>query len=279
MYYDIIKTLRFEYHEGAVTSVSEGTTWRLYPYWVIVHTTGSEGTLEFDDRTIQLPSGTVAILPAHVQHKFTLPPGSRAVSRWCHVNFPILHGLDISLFLREPVVVYQADDPNAVNAIREIIERMVEIQTSGLKNEFNSALTLQQLGIELLGIIASKSKRCDRYCLSLLADRRLMTVLEFIDNNLAQTITREHLAQQAGLSVSRFNDIFTKIMKIGPMELVRQSRISKACDLLRQTSKSISCIAGEVGYGDQFVFSRTFKARIGLSPLKFRNSTTNHTTP
>jgi AraC-like DNA-binding protein len=53
-------------------------------------------------------------------------------------------------------------------------------------------------------------------------------------------------------------------------EYVKRLRMARARELLLTTDRSIADIAGEVGYPDQFYFSRQFRAVAGSSPRHFR---------
>ena len=54
------------------------------------------------------------------------------------------------------------------------------------------------------------------------------------------------------------------------VEYVTEKRIEKARKLLKQTDKSSSEIAREVGYKDAHYFSFVFKKQLGCSPREYR---------
>ena len=72
------------------------------------------------------------------------------------------------------------------------------------------------------------------------------------------------------MSCTSFRSAFKKHTGVSPNEYIITQRISAACQLLVQTDKSISEIAAEVGYGDQYYFSRIFKKKMGVPPLGYR---------
>jgi AraC-like DNA-binding protein len=49
-----------------------------------------------------------------------------------------------------------------------------------------------------------------------------------------------------------------------------RSRIEKACQRLRETEKSITDIAYELGFCDQSAFTAQFRKRMTLTPKKYR---------
>jgi AraC-like DNA-binding protein len=54
-------------------------------------------------------------------------------------------------------------------------------------------------------------------------------------------------------------------------QLVYQTRLAKACQLLAQQDIQINEIAGEIGFATPSAFSRAFHTWTGLSPRAFRN--------
>ena len=63
-----------------------------------------------------------------------------------------------------------------------------------------------------------------------------------------------------------------KEMGYSPKHYQILKRIEKAEVLLNITNNSISEIASETGFYDQFYFSKVFNEYKGVSPIKYRNS-------
>ena len=55
-----------------------------------------------------------------------------------------------------------------------------------------------------------------------------------------------------------------------PAELLRDSRMKKACELIKQKVLTISEIAFEVGFNDSSHFSKTFKKYYGVAPSQYQ---------
>jgi transcriptional regulator GlxA family with amidase domain len=51
---------------------------------------------------------------------------------------------------------------------------------------------------------------------------------------------------------------------------MREARIKRACQLLRQTEKTVSEVAYACGFTDPKYFSRIFKQSIGQAPTEYR---------
>jgi len=78
------------------------------------------------------------------------------------------------------------------------------------------------------------------------------------------------LAREAGLSVTQFFRCFRKATGSTPISFLRRERMSQAKRRLLESADSIKEIAEQVGYSDQFYFSRDFKRYTGTSPCHFR---------
>ena len=81
-------------------------------------------------------------------------------------------------------------------------------------------------------------------------------------------------AEQYSYSVSYLGKMFTKITGMSYTDYVNHTKLNKAKVLLCSTNKSLSRIAEETGYYDVSYFSRQFKKNTGISPGKFRKSST-----
>jgi AraC-like DNA-binding protein len=102
------------------------------------------------------------------------------------------------------------------------------------------------------------------------ADLKLHAVLARMRRNVRYAWRVEELAALAGLSVPHFFRRFRKATGTTPLDWLRRERINEAKRRLSQSKEPIRTIAEELGYGDQFYFSRDFKKLAGLSPRHYR---------
>jgi AraC-like DNA-binding protein/mannose-6-phosphate isomerase-like protein (cupin superfamily) len=78
------------------------------------------------------------------------------------------------------------------------------------------------------------------------------------------------LSELAGLSPSHFVRAFRAALGTSPIDWLRGARIEQAKRRLRESGDTLKEIASQVGYNDQFYFSRDFKRMTGHSPSEFR---------
>jgi len=101
-------------------------------------------------------------------------------------------------------------------------------------------------------------------------DPSLGPVLSAIGADLRRPWSVEDLAGLAALSRSVFAERFTRLLGSPPAAYLAQRRLDRAAELLRSTSASVSAISDEVGYTSEAAFSRAFRRRHGVPPLRWR---------
>ena len=94
--------------------------------------------------------------------------------------------------------------------------------------------------------------------------------LSYIREHYTEKISVSDIADSVGYSSSYFGYIFKKKHGIPVNKYILGLRLSKAAELLSDTSLSISSVAENVGFDDPNYFSTVFKASYGLSPRQYR---------
>ena len=91
----------------------------------------------------------------------------------------------------------------------------------------------------------------------------------FMEKHYAQKLDLDDLAQAAFMSRFHYVRIFKQLYGLTPRNYLRDMRITKAKELLKQ-GHSITDICADVGYVSLSTFSNTFKKSTGYSPREFR---------
>ncbi|MDR1024218.1 MAG: helix-turn-helix domain-containing protein [Treponema sp.] len=98
----------------------------------------------------------------------------------------------------------------------------------------------------------------------------LRKVERYLQENYHRKVSLKEVADMSGLSAPYFSTIFKEEMGENFSSYLNQLRVEAASRLLRETSQSLSEIAGACGFEDQSWFSKIFKSYTGLSPGKYR---------
>jgi len=101
-------------------------------------------------------------------------------------------------------------------------------------------------------------------------DRRLMVVLELINENIRRQLMIRELAPIVNLSPGRLAHLFKTEVGISPQRYVNNVRLKKARELLESGVLSVKQISAEIGLPNVSCFCRSFKARYGTTPKEYR---------
>lgn len=85
-----------------------------------------------------------------------------------------------------------------------------------------------------------------------------------------ESIRVQDLAETANMSESHFSRQFKAAIGTSPIDWLRKERINQAKRRLIESDDPIKEIARQVGYSDQFFFSKDFKKTTQLTPTEFR---------
>jgi ABC-type Fe3+-hydroxamate transport system substrate-binding protein/AraC-like DNA-binding protein len=159
-----------------------------------------------------------------------------------------IEGMSIEIVLNNP------------SAFAQLMARLIHLPQQE-RDPVLKKIREQQLLYELLYYLVAETKRMMKDGITL--------AKEYIHSHYYEDITRENLALIAGLSPSYFSARFRKETGMRPVDYVNHIRIEKAKELLLSTNKRVRSIAKNVGYQDEFYFSRTFKKVTGVPPTLY----------
>lgn len=104
-------------------------------------------------------------------------------------------------------------------------------------------------------------------------DPMLERVMTFIEENISNgDIGVGDMASAAATSRSGLQRKLKQTMGITPQDLLREARIKRACQLLRNSNKTVAEVAYACGFTDPKYFSRCFKQSTGQSPTEWKNA-------
>ena len=102
-------------------------------------------------------------------------------------------------------------------------------------------------------------------------DRFMRSVMTFIEEHIADAdINVAAMAEAVATSRSGLNRKLKSILGVTPLDLLREARIKRACQLLGKGNLNISEVAYQCGFSDPKYFSRCFKQTMGVSPTEYK---------
>lgn len=93
-----------------------------------------------------------------------------------------------------------------------------------------------------------------------------------IENNIADDLTIEHLAEISGYSPFHFQRLFKKYIDDSVAHYIIKRRLEKAAFVLKYLKLGIRDTAIKVGFNSNSSFTRSFKKYYKVSPLEFKNN-------
>ena len=95
-------------------------------------------------------------------------------------------------------------------------------------------------------------------------------ITSFMSLHLSEPLSVSDMAARAGLSPSRFSQVFRNRFGRPPHQFLMHLRIQRAQDLLHHTSLKMRDISAQCGFSDVHHFAKTFKRLSGQTPGSYR---------
>jgi len=232
--------------------------------WLLTATLSGRGRFGTGPGQLVAEPRDLVMIPPRTKHDYGALPGENEWELiWAHFH-PRAHWHDWLAWpehtpglMRMPIV-----DDRDWREVKACFRRVHNYAT-GVGRRYGQDLAMNALERLLLccqSILASEQPRLDE---------RILTVLQFINTELAQEMDIASMAESVSLSPSRFAHVFRQQVGVSPMHYLDLQRLQRATQLLERTTKSVSQIAFEVGF-DPVHFSLRFKQHTGLSPRAYR---------
>lgn len=288
--------LEVRLHAIGLCEVTDRWSLRLpCPEAVLVHyiLRGSGTLTTAEGNSVPFKAGALIFLPpGSGEHAITGPGKPEHSAEWKHSSRPLgegmmifragegdpqvvsacstisadCGGLDLFERLGEPVI----EDLSEFAAVQSAYSLMLgELQ----QPRFGTRALLEALMKQTVVMAArAQVERGELTLLSLpgLYDTRLMKALLEILEHPAREHSLDELARTSGMSRSLFAERFAEAFERPPIDMLKQVRLHRAANLLRNTLLPVQIIALTVGYSSRSYFSRAFRSAYGTDPKAFR---------
>ncbi len=96
--------------------------------------------------------------------------------------------------------------------------------------------------------------------------------IDYIEMNYSRKMSIAELSHSIGLDRSYLGSIFREQLNTSLQDFLKNYRMDKACELMKNENLSIGDISRSVGYDDPLLFSKLFKKCKGSSPREYRRN-------
>ena len=114
-----------------------------------------------------------------------------------------------------------------------------------------------------------------RTCISINSDAvvdcipKKRNIKSFMEQNFDKPLKIEDYAYLTGRSISTFRRDFKSYYQITPQKWLKEKRLEKAINILKDREMSVTELSYEVGYENISYFIKEFKNKMGLSPKQY----------
>jgi AraC family transcriptional regulator len=212
---------------------------------------------------------------------FIVPQGAKSEFAWDSLDEALMFEIDLQS-LRQVASKTESINPDTVKLQPIILEYdeqitrlayclLQELRTGGENSRLYSESLLTCFNIHLLRHYCIFKAKVKRYSCGI-SPHRLRQVQEYIQNYLGDNnLSLQKMSEVAELSKYHFIRQFRHSTGLSPHQYVKQQRIEKAKQLLKQEERSIIEIALECGFSNHSHFSKTFRKVTNITPRQFRN--------
>lgn len=229
---------------------------------VLIAVVSGKGNLKAEDHSYELTEGSVIFLPAHTSvilmanslhplHVYKLMINTQEQERSAQAGAMTRK----SELASSSVIHYFPYEPAIVSHMEELyIHRLPVNEIRHAQNQ----LVFHHIILQVLKGLEAKYTGSEQPSLEL--------SISYLENHYSEKITREHLAEIAGVSQSHYSILFKQLTGFSPSEYLSRLRVNRAKELLISGSGTLREIALKVGYKDEFYLSRRFKQQTGAAP-------------
>jgi signal transduction histidine kinase/DNA-binding response OmpR family regulator len=160
-----------------------------------------------------------------------------------------------------------------------------ESRIDGLKTGADDYLTkpfsVEELSVRVANLIELRKKLAERYRERIrvhvtsseemsLDDKFLMKAKEIVEANMEDVLfSVEKMAEEMSLSRTQLLRKLKALTGLAPNDFIRDLRLQKAAEMIRQKADTITQIGYAVGFNDQSYFSKSFKKEFGETPTEY----------
>lgn len=149
---------------------------------------------------------------------------------------------------------------------RETTERIIRYLNN---NDYYYLCRANGIGLTLLAELVSKLKSSpisgNTYYQNALRD-----VIFYINQNIAEPLTMQDLANRCNICEKHFRNLFVKKMGMPPKQYIIKTKLEKAAFLLTNSFGSVTEISDNLAFYSPAYFISTFKKYYNMTPTQYR---------
>ena len=248
--------LRLDIHSGSYVNLDERwhNTRRCSPYTRLYFVESGEGFVRVAGKKIMLEPGYVYMIPSGVEFDYGCP--RKLTKLYFHITLTALEGLDL---LAQAGQVCRASWSRA-----EFEQLLTSVRAKDYVGAMQLNMLLYRAVVECLRSQPELSMPVAQY------SSAVEMAMQYIRANVRMGLTAQEVAHALFLSESGLRKRFREETGMTLGQYMDDLLFVRARQLLAQERGSIGEISRELGFSDQYYFSRRFKEKFKQTPTRFR---------
>jgi len=250
---------------------------RTYPVFDLLYVKHGTLWIKEEDKTFEVGSGEYIILIPNRFHGGYKPSEKDTEFIWIHFELPSYQMTNkttinwSNCFQKEgsftkpteyTFFIPQSGKTRQRDRLEQLLNQIVQLEKSlvvdkELQQQIIFSEVILQLQKDALSVPSTYERVCER-------------VLSYIHQNYSKPLKLQEVAKILHYHPDYMTRCVKRTIGMNLSQYIMYYRISKAKEMLLNTSQTISSIAQEVGYEDITYFSRVFKKLEGITPQQFR---------
>lgn len=234
------------------------------PQTILIYNIEGKGLIKIGQMSFEIPADHFFFIPADMSHAYYADDQNPWSIYWIHFR-----GSKSRLFSRAPLQPIRIERGKS-SRINERLEMFNEI-FKNLDRGF-SIETLEYTNLCMNHLLASFTHLGQFRLINESREKNPVELcINFMLENLNRKLKLKDIATEVNLSTSHFSKLFMNRTGHSPIDYFIQLKVQRACRFLDNSARSISDIAREMGFEDQFYFSRQFRKVMNMSPREYRS--------
>jgi AraC family transcriptional regulator of arabinose operon len=230
--------------------------------YILLYCTEGKGLIELESQKISISPNTFFIIPKNVPHHYKSSVQDPWTIYWVHFKgkkADVIYTRYLNRTVTDGLTIpYTLNRVQSFNEIYQLLEHSYH------------PLVMEIVNVKLLEFIASFIYY-EQINPAVLEDDAITHSIRFMKENIRQLFTVENLARQQNLSVSHYTRLFKAKTGYTPIQYFNQLKIQLSCQYLYFSDRKIKEICNEIGFVDQYYYSRLFRKMMGISPAKYKS--------
>jgi AraC-like DNA-binding protein len=233
------------------------------PETIFIYCAEGEGWCELDGHRHEVTASQLLVVPASTPHVYGAAKKSPWTIRWFHAV-----GAHVPLYMErlgvtkgKPVVSLSGNV-----YLFSLFEEVVEALEHGFSLP-HLAYAAHSL-THLMGLLLRQREEHGYGAPSV--REQIARSVEFMKGHLNEPLKVSTLAALVNLSRSHYTTLFRRVTGYAPLSYLNHLRMQQAVQLLNSTDLPIKQISDQLGFSEQFYFSRAFSKTHNHSPSEHR---------